>query len=203
MTEDTFQQEIMGVFLDNSGAVFRRIGECMGAPLDAGPEDHAGHYLVAGLDWGKQRDYTATSIGCATCKVELARDRFNQVDYIFQRDRLRGLYTHWGVANILAESNSMGEPNIEQMQADGLPVQGFETTAVSKPPLIENLALALERAEWQFQLDPVWSAELEEYERKVTQATGRSTYSAPDGMNDDTVVARALMLRAADAWWFA
>jgi len=73
----------------------------------------------------------------------------------------------------------------------------FLFTASSKPPLIENLALALERTEWQFQQDAVWTGELESYERKVSANTGRSSYSAPEGLHDDTVVARALMLRAA------
>ena len=73
----------------------------------------------------------------------------------------------------------------------------FLFTGQSKPPLIESLGLALEKAEWQFQPDPIWTGELEAYERKVNAITGRSQYSAPDGMHDDTVIARALMLRAA------
>jgi len=201
---DAYRQEIMAEFLDNEGAVFRNIGACLHAPtLSPDNEQHKGHRIVAGLDWGKHHDYTATSIGCSNCKVELARDRFNKIDYIYQRSRLAELYKVWGVTSILAESNSMGEPNIEQMQAEGLPVMGFETTAVSKPPLIENLSLALQRVEWQFQDDPVWTAELEAYERKVSANTGRSSYGAPEGVNDDTVIARALMIRDSGAWWFA
>lgn len=73
-------------------------------------------------------------------------------------------------------------------------VSGFVITGTSKPQLVENLALALERTEWQFQADPVWTAELEAYERTVSPATGRSAYSAPSGMHDDTVMARALMV---------
>jgi len=73
-------------------------------------------------------------------------------------------------------------------------VQGFTITSVNKSQLIENLALALERAEWQFQHDAVWTMELEAYERTVSSTTGRSSYSAPDGAHDDTVIARALMV---------
>ena len=70
----------------------------------------------------------------------------------------------------------------------------FETTAQSKPPLIESLVLAFEREEMQWLDIPVATAELEAYERKVSQTTGRSQYSAPEGMHDDTVMARALAL---------
>ena len=193
MTDDAYRQEIMAEFLENEGAVFRNIAACMTAEAST-PEAHIGHGLVMGVDWGKHQDYTAISLGCLDCRMELSRDRFNQIDYILQRGRLQVMYDLWRPGAILAESNSMGEPIIEQLQADGLPVHGFDTTATSKPPLIENLALAIERGEWRFQSDMIWTAELEAYERKVSANTGRSTYSAPEGVHDDTVMSRALMV---------
>jgi hypothetical protein len=199
MTEEAYRQEIMAEFLENAGAVFRRVKDCMTAPLSPALKDHEGHHKVMGLDWGKHHDFTTASVGCTTCKQEIARDRFNKIDYVFQRDRIKALWKLWHVSFILAEKNSMGEPNIEMMQRDGLPVAGFDTTATSKPPLIENMALVFERKEWQFQDDPIWTAEAEAYERKVSPVTGRSQYSAPEGMNDDTVIGRALMLQAAKA----
>lgn len=194
LPEDTFRQEYMGVFLEGEGAVFRNIKACMGAPKDARPEDHKGHQIVAGVDWAKQADYTAISIGCLDCKREVAKDRFNKIDFHFQRERLKALVEKWHLNFGQVETNSIGEPNLEELLRDGLPFRGFETTAKSKPPLIENLALALEKEEWQFIDDPVWTGELEAYERKVNPATGRSSYSAPDGIHDDTVIARALMV---------
>ena len=195
MPMDIFKQEILAEFIENEGAVFRNILACLNAPLDPDPKEHEGHTKILGLDWGKHNDFTAASLGCVDCMVELARDRFNQIDYIFQRGRLQVLCDKWQPDIILAESNAMGEPIIEQLQEDGLPVTGFATTASSKPPLIENLALVFEREEFQFQNDPIWTGELEVYERKVSVSTGRSQYGAPDGMHDDTVIARALMLR--------
>jgi len=73
-------------------------------------------------------------------------------------------------------------------------VVGFTITGSNKSQLIENMALAFERGEWQWQADPVWTAELEAYERTVSSTTGRSSYSAPSGGHDDSVIARALML---------
>jgi len=196
MTAEAYRQEIMAEFLEGEGAVFRNINACMHAK-NTTPDAHKGHYIVAGVDWAKQADFTAISIGCATCHVELARDRFNKIDYVFQRERLMSICKRWNTRHILLETNSIGEPNFEELARSGFPVASFVTTAQSKPPLIENLALALEIEEWQFQADPVWTGELEAYERKVSPNTGRSQYSAPEGMHDDTVMARALMLRAA------
>jgi hypothetical protein len=193
LPQDVFKQEILAEFIENEGSVFRNLLACLNAP-NAEPHDHEGHRIIAGVDWGKQQDYTTISAGCIDCRREVVRDRFNKIDYSFQRGRLRALHDKWKFAAILAESNSMGEPIIEQLQLENLPVQSFQTTASTKPPLIENLALAFERAEWQFQNDPTWTSELEAYERKVSPTTGRSQYSAPEGMHDDTVMARALMV---------
>ena len=201
LPEVIFEQEYLAIFLENEGSVFRNLLACMNAPQTT-PEAHKGHYKVMGADWGKQSDFTALSIGCADCRQELAIDRFNQIDYHFQRQRLKVLYDKWDVTDIIAEVNAMGEPIIEELQRDGLPVTPFTTSSTTKPPLIENLSLTFEREEFQFIADPVWTGELEAYERKVSPVTGRSQYSAPEGLNDDTVIARALMVHGAvnDRW---
>lgn len=196
MSEDAYRQEILAEFLDNQGVVFRNLLACLNAPATI-PELHKAHRLTMGVDWGKQADYTAISIICSTCHAEVAKDRFNQIDYVVQRDRLRALYERWRPYTILAEQNSIGDPVIEVLHREGLPVRPFQTTSTSKPPLIESLALAFERAECQWQADPIWTSELEAYERKVSVQTGRSSYSAPEGLHDDTVMARALAWQAA------
>lgn len=195
MTESAYRQEIMAEFLEGEGQVFRNIAACLHAPK-ATPAEHAGHTIVAGLDWAKHQDHTATSVVCSDCRVEVDRDRFNKIDFHFQRQRLQALYERWGVARIEGELNSIGEPNLEELARAGLPIVGFQTTASSKPPLIESLALALEKVECQWQADPIWTGELEAYEMKTSANTGRPTYSAPQGLNDDTVIARALAWRA-------
>jgi hypothetical protein len=206
MSKEDVRQEIMAEFLEGEGAVFRNIPACM---LAKGGGKHATieqgwdyelkhkHFVVAGIDWGKQNDFTAISIGCADCHEEIELDRFNKIDFHFQRDRLAALFKKHKVDSALVELNSIGQPNFEELQRMGLPVSGFDTTASSKPPLIENLALALEKQEWQFIPDEVGISELEAYERTVSVNTGRSSYGAPSGLHDDSVIARALMLRAA------
>lgn len=193
MTEDAFRQEILAEFLEDSGSVFRKIEDAMHAPKHNSPTEHEGHNLAAGIDWAKENDYTAISIGCATCRREVYIDRFNQIDYAFQVQRIKQALTMWKVRSAIPELNSMGSPIFETLQRMGLPVTGFTMTAASKPPLIEELALTLEEGDFQFIGDDTWTAELEAYERKVNQTTGRSSYNAPPGYNDDTVIARALM----------
>lgn len=200
MTEDAYRQEIMAEFLENEGAVFRNLGPCMNAPKST-PDAHKGHRVVMGADWAQSVDYTALSVVCADCRQELAHDRFNRVDYAFQRKRLVKLAREWGVSLLVPESNAMGQPVIEGLQRDpemeGVRIAAFQTTSASKPPLIESLALAFEREECQWLDDPVWTGELEAYEVRYSGQAGRPVYSAPEGVHDDTVMARALAWRAA------
>jgi len=194
--ERTFRQEYLAEFIENEGAVFRNIEACLWSPDEEQIRKHKGHRIVIGVDWGQSEDYTVFSIGCADCKRELMLYRSRRREYAYQRARLKAFRDRFKPAQILAESNSMGQPNIEDLRREGVEVEGFQTTATSKPPLIENLALALEKAEWKLINNPIATAELEAYEVQINRHTGRPSYSAPEGIHDDTVIARALMLRA-------
>lgn len=194
MTEEMYRQEILAEYLQGAGSVFRNLEAALTAPVTS-PEEHHNHIIVCGVDWGKQNDFTAISIGCSECQVEVELDRFSQIDYHFQMSRLERLLKKWDVEIVMPEFNSMGEMPVEALQRRGWRVVPFKTTLVSKFPLIENFATALETGEIQLLNDGVGRGELEAYERKVTE-TGLGKYSAPSGMNDDTVIARALMYRA-------
>jgi len=193
LPERVFRQEYLGEFIEGAGAVFRKIREAL---YDPDPRAHKNHNIYIGVDWGKHQDFTAISVFCGNCNAEIAHDRFNQIDYIIQRDRLRAIAQHYGAQLLLVERNA-AEANVEMLQADGLPVQAFDTTATSKPLLVRNLATALEKGEVRLIDAPVWTAELEAFEQKVNPNTGRSTYAAPEGMHDDTVIARCLAWEAA------
>jgi hypothetical protein len=133
---------------------------------------------------------------CQTCKREVALDRFHKIEWAFQRARLTEIIRDWRVQAVIAESNSIGQPNLEALIREGLPVRGFETTGSSKSPLIQSLALALEREECRWIANETARLELLAYEATISKTTGRVSYSAPDGGHDDTVMARALAWKA-------
>jgi hypothetical protein len=187
MTQEDYRQEILAEFLEGQGAVFRYVNErCTVDRRDPYP----GRF-VGGLDWGKDRDSTCLIIIDAETRTVVDFDRFTGIDWSLQRGRVRVMYERWKPHVIVGESNSIGGPNVEALQADGLPIMPFETTGVSKPPLIESLVLAFDRGEITVINDPVIKGELMAYERRISH-TGRSQYSAPEGMHDDTVIALAL-----------
>jgi hypothetical protein len=195
MTEQAYKQEILAEFLQGEGAVFRNIEACLHAPAST-PGQHRGHRIGLGGDWAQKKDYTAFSVGCLTCNIELELMRFNKIEWALQRGRLAALVDKWTVGEILLELNSIGSPNFEALILEGLGngriLNGFETTPSSKPPLIQSMALALERTEFQWLPDPIGKGELLAYESKIG-ISGRPQYSAPEGGNDDTVIARALL----------
>ena len=196
LTDEAYREEILAEFLEGEGSVFRNIAANLTALPGASPADHSGHRLVMGVDWAMKGDFTCLSVVCTECRLEVALDRFNKIQWSFQRARLDALARRWGVQHIEAEENSIGSPNIEALQREGLPVIPFTTTAASKPPLIQSLMLAFERSECRWLDVPAATAELHAFESKVAANTQRVSYAAPEGLHDDTVIARALAWRA-------
>lgn len=193
---DVFRQEYLAEFIVGEGAVFRNILSNLTAP-ETTPAEHQGHRIVAGVDWGQVSDFTAISIVCENCACEVALDRFNQIDWEFQRAKLLAHFEKWNVVFALVEENSIGSPNLEALQkATNRTLKGFVTTAQSKPPLIQSLALAFEQNEIKWRNVPVATSELEAYEATRNETTNRIQYSAPKGSHDDTVIARALAREA-------
>jgi len=207
MSEAQFKQEIMAEFIENAGAVFRGVRDCATAAIQQSTDPHG--EIVIGCDWAKFNDFSVfVAIDISTRRV-VDMQRMNQVDYALQVERLRSFVGKWGAQQVIAESNAMGEPIIEQLQRAGLPVVGFATTGGltgSKKPLIESLALAIERHEIAYPPISELIAELEAYEVNVNPVTHMTAYSAPSGGHDDCVMALALAWRLAasnssiDSW---
>lgn len=189
LPEQVFRQEYLGEFVANTGLVFRRVTEAatIAEPLPYNPA----HMYVMGADWGKSRDFTVLTVGDVTTRQIVCVDRFNQIDYAVQRERLKILADRYQVRSIVAESNSMGEPILEELQRAGLPVVGFATTNATKTVVVEALALALEQGQLSLLQDASLVAELQAYEM-VRLPSGLIRYSAPEGLHDDCVISLAL-----------
>lgn len=192
MPELFFRQEYMAEFIEDAGAVFRKVVEAAVAEWRDKPTDGAEY--ICGVDFGKQNDWTVITVLDLRAKRLVYFDRFNRIDYVVQVGRLKALSELWRPTVIIAEQNSMGEPLIELLQREGLPVQPFLTTNSTKAVAIDALALAFERGEIEILNDPVLIGELQAYEMERLPG-GSFRYSAPDGMHDDCVMALALAWR--------
>jgi len=186
--QKTFEQEFLAQFIEDAGLVFRNVR--MVSTAQPGQPVAGGRY-VFGVDWARDYDWTVISAIDGVARRQVAIERFNQVDYAFQLGRLRAMVERWRPELIVAEMNAMGTPLVESLQREGLPVQGFTTTASSKTAVIEGLALALERGALTLLADETQIAELQAYDMERLPG-GTFRYGAPSGMHDDTVIALAL-----------
>lgn len=184
LSDLAYAQEYQAQFVAWAGAVFRKILDAVSlAPA-------TGKAAVIGVDWGRTNDYTVFAVVSDAGEV-LEIDRFRGIEYSLQRARLQALWDRHGRPLILAESNSMGGPVIEQLARDRLKVKPFLTTNASKTEAVEALALAFERGEIRIPNDPALIGELQAFEANPLPS-GLMRYGAPSGGHDDLVMALAI-----------
>lgn len=189
LPEAIFNQEYLADFIESSGGVFRRIREA--ATAEPQTQSRPGSQYLFGVDFGKHEDFTVITVIEIKTKTVVQIDRFNQIDYHVQMQRLTGMYQRFKPVAIIAERNSMGDPLIEQMQRQGLPVWPFTTTNATKSAIIDGLALAFERSDITILDDLMLISELQAYEMDRLPS-GLFRYGAPSGFHDDCVMSLAL-----------
>lgn len=114
-------------------------------------------------------------------------------------DRWQGSWAHTerrliemiGGLPALVDSTGVGDPIVERLQRGCPQVEGFKFTSESKQRIMEGLAVAIQQG--RFTIPPGEAqGEFESFEYVVHRS--RVSYSAPDGLHDDTVCAGALAL---------
>jgi hypothetical protein len=199
LPERAWAQEYRAEFLQIAGGgVFRGVSPV--SRLQPAPPDR-GHQYVIGVDWGRTNDFTAISIVDSSTGEQVALDRFSEIDYELQTERLHRWCEAYHPVLVVAEANAMGRPLVERLQTGyarliaeprpALPVWAWEATNASKAALVQALGLAIERGELTLLDDPVQEAELLGYEAQVLPS-GMIRYGAPSGQHDDTVIALGL-----------
>ena len=192
--EIVFIQEFLAQFVDDNAGLFRKVMGAAVAEPQAAPVP--GHTYVFGVDWGRSGDYTVISVVDVDTQAQVAMDRFNQVDYALQLGRLDALYRLFKPRLIVAESNNMGGPLVEQLR--GLyPVEAFNTTNASKKEIIDDLALGFEQGAFRILNDAIQIGELLSFEQ-TRLPSGLWRYAAAGNGHDDTVMALALSKYAAN-----
>ena len=201
LPERVFAQEFLAQFVELEGeGVFRGVSAVArlqpALPL-------RNHQYVMGIDWGRNNDYTVISIIDSSTMEQVLVDRFSQIDYEFQSERLHKLAAIYHPVQIVAEANSMGGPLVERLQRGyarvigpprpALPVYAWTATNASKAAMIQQLTLAIEDGTLTLLDDQTQTGELLAFESSRTE-TGMVKYSAPEGGHDDCVIALGLAL---------
>jgi terminase large subunit-like protein len=188
-----FRQEVLGEFLGDQGAVFINVSKCVFPTIwNPEPSKKRGSY-VFGIDAGKLHDFTVITVLNELTKEIVFIERFNQLEYQFQYDKITALANKFKPVNIVVEQNSVGEPMIEALRDKGLYITPFLTTNATKKRIIEKLAVSIETLDIKLPNYEELLKELNEYEMKKLPS-GMIHYGAPNGNDrfDDCVMSLAL-----------
>lgn len=141
--------------------------------------------VVFGWDFAKSQDYT----------VGIGLDEFGRTAQ-FERFQLSWESTYprvhaaTGMLPALCDSTGVGDPVVERLQKKpGTRYEGYKFSSPSKQMLMEGLTVAIQNGEVSFPNGTI-RLELEQFEYVYTRTGVR--YSAPEGFNDDCVMALAL-----------
>lgn len=189
-----YAEDPITCFLTSGHSVFGDFAHALYTPTDDTPP--RGHFVVGGVDWGQENDYTVLSIWDADERRERLLLSLNQMRWGDMRARIREACKRWGVQYLVVEKNSASS-NIEDLQnefeADGVncTIQSFTMTNPKKADLVVNFHNTLHQDGGKVLDDLVANAELRAFVSTQTP-NGIWTYAAAGNGHDDTVIARLL-----------
>jgi hypothetical protein len=198
LPEDVFRQEYMAEFLEDSAGVFRGVDGCLVASADAGLQTSP-HNVIVGCDIAKHTDWTVCIAMDAKTGLCLEIERFNQLDWPVQRERIAAFVKRWQ-ARLVMDATGVGDPVFDDLRRVLPHVEGFKITAQTKRELVQGLMVAVEQRRvmwptaWQ-----ILTAEMRRYEYEIG-LTGQVSYAAPAGYHDDCVMALALGVWGCRMW---
>jgi len=184
--ERVFNQEYMALF-EESARVFRGVKEIISDVIEEGPKD--GRHYVMGVDLGKYRDWTVVTVVDRKTHNVVHWDRF-QGPFTLQKARIAGIARSYR-ALVIMDSTGLGDPILEDLQREGITIDGFKMTSTSKQQMIEKLASFIEQK--AISIPPrqeLWD-ELDAFGYELSES-GNVKYGAPQGIHDDCVISLAL-----------
>ena len=178
LPEVVFEQEYMANPAENAANPFgtQFIRNCI-HPVTTMP------VVAFGIDLAKSVDWTVI-VGLDEDGNVAYFDRF-QMDWHNTKQNIIRLPK----CPILVDSTGVGDPILEDLQREGVMIQGLKFTSTSKQQLMEGLQAAIHQGKIGYP-DGIITQELEIFEYQYG-ATGVK-YSAPSGYHDDAVISLAL-----------
>jgi len=165
--------------------------------LDADPNPHKGHPYIVGWDYGEDRDFTVGAPLCLTCLTVTDLFRTTREPSTTQKRHIAEYTRHWNEAYAVLETNGPGGPVYDEVEALYPKTQKWWTDETSKRNAIFTLSRLGRNGQIRLAKIPPLQQELKIF-RSVRAQTGRWSFSAPDGMHDDCVM--ALLIAVASAY---
>lgn len=194
--ERVVKQEIYAEFLDDTGIVFRGITEvAVLNPNDLSKQEaKEGHIYVIGCDLAKVQDFTVLTVWDRTTNEQILQMRFNQLEYPFQKEKIKSLSMKYNRALVMIDSTGLGEPIYEDLVRSGVPCEPIHFTNEIKKQLVEKLSTWIELKHCKMLNLPETIQEFNSFTYDYSEKTGRVMYNAPIGFHDDIVMSCALAI---------
>jgi len=198
-----YPENVIACFLASGFGYF---GDVSNVFVVSGIAPTPGHLCVAGLDFGQTTDYTALAVKDVSVNRQVALLRLNGLPWGEMRRQVVAECNRWGVTTLIAESNSMGTTNTEELRKELGAAQcrtsllEFNTTNDSKAMIMGGLHEALHHGGLLLLNDSVLQHEINSF--VATQLpSGAWRLAAGGNGHDDTVIATALMEYASTMGW--
>ena len=155
------------------------------------------HRYYAGLDFGQANDFTVLSVIDKDLRIQVDMLRVNQTSWSDMREQIRKMCDKWGVKFLLAEKNSIGSVNIEELRKEfsanrsKTKIMEFTTSNLTKAEIMSDLHEGIHEMGLKLLPDKIQLKEIQAFTRKYTTA-GTPILEAPESEHDDTVIALAL-----------
>jgi phage FluMu gp28-like protein len=191
LPETIYKQEILAEFIDDGGEVFSNLK--LNCVLNSYPQMVVDKKYYAGLDFGRQNDYTVlTILNSEGEMVDFYRERQKSWDIIISEvvNKLK----KWRPV-CFAEVNSIGDVLFENIRKQYTSLQPFVTNNESKQNLIEDLIMCLNEEKLKLpspELNSDLYKELSVFTYEYSPKTRKVRYGSPNGFHDDTVISLAL-----------
>lgn len=191
MPERVVKQEIYAEFLDDTGVVFRGVRDI--AILDP-EEQKIDHLYVIGADLAKVQDYTVLTVYDRRNNHQVYQMRFNQLEWPFQKQKIKDLSNKFNHAIVYIDSTGLGEPIYEDLVRASVPCESIHFTNEVKKQLVEKLSSWIEMKNIQMLKLEETVQEFNSFTYDYSEKTGRVIYGAPLGFHDDIVMSHALAI---------
>jgi len=187
MPSDLFQQEYYCQFLDGGSQVFKRIRENLWEG-EMPPEPRKTYRL--GVDLAKYQDFTVITPFELNGFKAGKQERFNHIDWNVQKAKIEASSARYNGARTWLDSTGVGDPIFEDLQRQGVPVESFKFTEISRKQLLENLAILLEQDKIKIPNDQELIDELRGFQWELSENGKLKIVSVTE--HDDRVMSLAL-----------
>jgi phage FluMu gp28-like protein len=191
LPDSIYRQEILAEFIDDGGEVFAGLTLTAVMTSYTNKDDKERYY--AGLDFGRQNDYTVlTILNSKGEMVDFYRERQKSWDVIISEVLV--LLRKWKPV-LYAEVNSIGDVLFENLKKQYPSIQPFVTSNDSKQNLIEDLIMGMNEGKIKLptkELNADLYKELSVFTYEYSPRTRKVKYGSPSGFHDDCVISLAL-----------